>query len=96
MIKFENECVGCPPNMGCLGGACPYRSVPHWICDRCDAEVDDGELWNVDGEELCEECLKENFPRVTYDDHNDDGYEDVYDRADYEYDRWKDKEYEDG
>ena len=92
MIKFENECVGCPQGMGCLGGSCPYMNVPHWICDRCEEEVDEGELWKVDGEELCEECLKDNFSRVTYDDHANDGYEDAYDRADYEYNRWKDKE----
>jgi hypothetical protein len=42
-------------------------------CDRCEAEVGDGELWKVDGEEICEDCLKEMFPRVTYDDYADNG-----------------------
>lgn len=89
-ITVEDECVGCPPEMGCLGSACPYRNVPHWICDECEAEVDEGELWNVNGKEICEDCLKEMYPRVKYEDHDDS--EDVYDRADYEYDRWKDRE----
>ena len=28
MIKYENECVGCPPERGCLGSSCPYMNVP--------------------------------------------------------------------
>lgn len=91
MIKIENDCVGCP--QGCIN--CGRKHTPHWYCDRCDAEVDEGELYKVDGEQICEECLLDMYPKVTYDDVNDD-YDDVWDRADYEYDRWKDKEYEDG
>lgn len=55
MIAYENECVGCPKEMGCLGSSCPNRNVEHLYCDRCgdDCEV----LYDVDGEQLCEECL---------------------------------------
>ena len=35
----ENECVGCPPNMGCLGAGCPNRNVLHIECDECGEEV---------------------------------------------------------
>ena len=28
MIKYEDECVGCPPERGCLGSVCPNRNVP--------------------------------------------------------------------
>ena len=90
MIKIENDCVGCP--QGCIN--CGRKRVPHWYCDRCEAEVDEGELWKVDGEQICEECLKEMYPKVTDDDADD--YDDVYDQADYYYDRLRDKEYEDG
>lgn len=59
MIEYENECVGCPPHMGCLGGACPHQNVPHYYCDFCHDEVD--ELYEVDGDDYCEYCLKKEF-----------------------------------
>ena len=59
MVKYVNECVGCPPEIGCLGNACPNRNVPRYYCDECDAET--GEIYDVDGEELCEDCLKKRF-----------------------------------
>ena len=62
MITFENECVGCPPEIGCLGNACPNLNVPHYYCDKCGDEVD--ELWTIDGYEVCEDCLKTLFPKV--------------------------------
>ena len=61
-VKFENECVGCPPEMGCLGNSCRYKNVKHLYCDKCGEDVE--ELYKVDGEELCEECLKDNFEKV--------------------------------
>lgn len=88
MLKYENECVGCPPNMGCLGGACPYRNVPVWVCDKCGEEAE--ELWKYEGEELCQDCLLETIPKAEESDHRDEE-DDVYDRADYEYDRLEDK-----
>ena len=39
MIKYENDCVGCPPEIGCLGSSCPNRNVPHTYCDRCSDEA---------------------------------------------------------
>lgn len=59
MITYENECVGCPSEMGCLGGACPHQNVPHYYCDICNDEVD--ELYEVDGDDCCEDCLKREF-----------------------------------
>jgi len=56
MIRFENECIGCPSNMGCIGDACMYRYSPVYICDKCGDEVD--ELYEYFGEEYCEECLR--------------------------------------
>lgn len=61
MIKYIDECVGCPPNMGCMGSACPYKDVPILVCDECN---DEGcsYLYELDGQWLCEECLKSKLP----------------------------------
>lgn len=59
MIRYENECVGCPPELGCLYDACPNRNVRHLYCDKCGCEED--VLYNYDGEELCAECLLDEF-----------------------------------
>lgn len=58
MIRYENECVGCPPEMGCLGIACRYRNVPYIYCDKCGEEIlPDTYGWDLDEEyHLCEEC----------------------------------------
>ena len=62
MIKYEDECVGCPPEMGCLGNSCRYKNVKHLYCDRCGEDCE--ELYVFDGEVLCEECLKANFETI--------------------------------
>lgn len=61
MIEFENECVGCPPEMGCLGSTCKYINVPHYYCDECG---DESKLYEYENKELCENCLLEKFPVV--------------------------------
>lgn len=65
-IVFEDECVGCPPEMGCLGSVCPNKNVAHYYCDKCDEEVPPDELYEVDGEDLCAECLKAKFRKEYY------------------------------
>lgn len=65
MVKYEDECVGCPPERGCLGSGCPKRNVKHLYCDKCKDEVE--ELYNYDGEELCEDCLEDSFEKITLD-----------------------------
>lgn len=62
MIRYENNCVCCPSEMGCLGSWCPHRNVEVHYCDECGDELDD--IYNVDGEELCEHCLKRRFKVV--------------------------------
>lgn len=57
MIKYENECVGCPDGMGCLGSSCPNINVPRVYCDSCGDEAE--EFYNYDGEWLCKECYIE-------------------------------------
>ena len=60
MIRYENRCCDCAvPGYPCLGSSCPNRKVPVYYCDKCGDEID--EVYEVDSEELCEECLKERF-----------------------------------
>ena len=65
MIKYEDECVGCPTEMGCMGNSCQYRNVKHLYCDHCKEDCE--ELYVFDGEELCEECLLDSFKKITLD-----------------------------
>lgn len=62
MITYENECVGCPPELGCLYDSCPKRNVKHLYCDECGCEEEI--LYNYDGEELCAECLLSEFETI--------------------------------
>ena len=57
MVKIENQCVGC--DLPCMGESCINRNVEVHYCDKCGEELD--EIFEVDGEELCEECLKDMF-----------------------------------
>ena len=52
MITYEDECVGCPTEMGCLGSACQNRNVKHLYCDKCDDDVE--KLYKYVGQEICE------------------------------------------
>lgn len=62
MIKYENHCVDCAvPAYPCRGASCPNRNVPVHYCDKCGSELD--EVYEVDGVELCEDCLKEMFKK---------------------------------
>lgn len=61
MKKIENDCVGCPPEMGCLGDTCPYRNATHFYCDNCGEEAD---LYYFDDEELCIDCIQEKLKKV--------------------------------
>ena len=66
MIVVENECVGCPDDLGCIYNACPYYKVVRYICDTCRSEVDD--LWYFDGEQLCKDCILNQLEKVEEDD----------------------------
>ena len=58
MIRIEDHCVGC--DLPCIGSACRYKNVEVHYCDHCDDELDE-EFYVVDGEEVCESCLKDMF-----------------------------------
>lgn len=62
MIKLENHCCDCAtPGYPCRGSACPLSQVEVHYCDNCGDELED--IYEVDGEELCEYCLKDMFRR---------------------------------
>ena len=62
MLRIENDCCDCAtPSYPCQGALCPRRRVEVYYCDSCGSELDD--IYDVDGEELCEDCLKEKFRR---------------------------------
>ena len=62
MIRYENECCGCAvPGYPCMGSACPNINVKHLYCDKCKADCE--ELYDYDGEELCEDCLLDSFKK---------------------------------
>ena len=58
MVKVENFCVDC--DMPCRGSGCPLREVEVHYCDECGEELGK-KIYEVEGMELCEECLKEMF-----------------------------------
>jgi DNA-directed RNA polymerase subunit RPC12/RpoP len=43
-----------------MGSACPNRNVEVYYCDECGEEIE-GEVYEVDGEDLCEHCLHARF-----------------------------------
>lgn len=61
MQRIENHCVGCAKEMGCMGSAFPNRNVSVIYCDDCGEEIDKDNWYNVDGDDLCEDCLKDRF-----------------------------------
>ena len=66
MVKIENHCCDCAvPGYPCRGSACPLVRVEVHYCDNpeCATELPNNEIYDVDGEELCEDCLKERFRR---------------------------------
>lgn len=52
MVKIENHCVGCPPEMGCI--SCSYSRVEVHYCDTCGEEVI--AEYEIDGEDMCFDC----------------------------------------
>lgn len=66
MVRFENDCVGCPHEFGCSKFSCPFYQVPHYYCDECGTESD--KLYHFYDEHLCESCLLKTVPVVKLDD----------------------------
>lgn len=64
-VRTENQCVGCPPEMGCLGSACPNMNVKIYSCDYCGDDFNPEELYEAeDGHMLCGECLLKGYRTI--------------------------------
>jgi hypothetical protein len=48
-----------------MGDSCPNRNITVYYCDKCDPKCDWPleEVFEVDGDDLCEECLKKMFKK---------------------------------
>ena len=63
MRRIEDECFGCSTeSYPCIGSSCNLKNVVHYYCDICGYDIDpqDG-VFEVDGKDLCIECLKEKY-----------------------------------
>lgn len=60
--EIENECVSC--GLPCMGSACPNRNVHRYYCDRCGLEFESTELYVVDGEDVCSDCILNEYQTV--------------------------------
>lgn len=56
----KSQCVHC--GLPCLGSDCPNCKVAKYYCDNCGDDV--AELYEYDGEQLCEDCLLKIVPKV--------------------------------
>ena len=61
MKEVLNECVGCPPEIGCMGDSCPYRHVTRYYCDECENET---QLYEFDGGEYCISCIEKMLSKI--------------------------------
>lgn len=62
MKIIQNDCVDC--GLPCLYSGCPYYQAPHWFCDCCEQEFLPEELRELDGEQMCRECIMKVLPKV--------------------------------
>lgn len=63
MVRHVNDCCNCSSDgYPCIGDSCPRRNALEVECDKCGHLVD--ELWDYGGQELCEECLLKEIPKV--------------------------------
>ena len=63
MLRVENHCCDCTvPAYPCRGDLCPLTRVEVHYCDSCGSELD--AIYDVDGDEMCEDCLKDLFRRI--------------------------------
>lgn len=64
MVNYENHCVSCHRELGCLGSTCPYINVPVYYCDECGC---DNASYEIEGEHFCETCA-ERYLNEIFDD----------------------------
>lgn len=71
----DNFCVGCP--QGCIncGRNKDVRVLDYLQCDKCGSEAN--ELYDVYGEQLCDDCALKQFNKI-----DEDNFEDYLDNED--------------
>lgn len=60
-IEYESGCRGCPECIGCAEGRTKY---PVFICDRCGQQYGPEELYDVDDQMLCAECILVDYDTI--------------------------------
>lgn len=55
----ESDCVSC--GLPCLHESCPHYKVTRYYCDMCG---DESTLYELDGQELCIDCVEKVLPMV--------------------------------
>lgn len=50
MVETRSKCVGCPPEMGCMGSTCPHANIKVRVCDDCKSDA----AYIINGEDFCE------------------------------------------
>lgn len=65
-IRIENDCNGCEVCIGCGRGS--YKA---FFCDICQNEICD-DVFFVDNQHVCEECLPEVIPHCNVEDYFDE------------------------
>ena len=79
MRSMENNCMGCT-GMGlpCMGSAC-RNSRPALVikCDVCGEECD--RVWDIDGIDICEDCIKEGQKKEFLEFLGDEWYDELWD-----------------
>lgn len=55
MITYESNCSRCYDDDSYCVGFCPHKRFRVLTCDYCGDDVD--ELYNLNGDEVCEICL---------------------------------------
>lgn len=72
IIEHTDNCVGCPPELGCRGTSCPNhpKTVPRKavVCDACGKEIDFAAgkklcraPYQKEPAYICENCLEERL-----------------------------------
>lgn len=68
MITYENNCVGCPDGIPCIGKICPLVHQEVVICDQCGNHIN-SKYYKFTNKEYCEDCiddvLNEEFHHLT-------------------------------
>jgi hypothetical protein len=59
MRRVENRCCDCAaPGYPCRGAYCPNRNVEVHYCDKCGRELDNINISEINGDELCDDCFE--------------------------------------